>query len=67
MESYEKNSNIKINLRVGGYVIKIKEIIPQKSKDIIDQIDEIFAEYFDFTNKEREFIRNFDITFIMKN
>jgi len=67
MESYEKNSNIKINLRVGGYVIKIKEIIPQKSKDIIDQIDEIFAEYFDFTTKEREFIRNFDITFIMKN
>jgi hypothetical protein len=38
MESYDENSNIKINLRSGGYVIKIKEIIPKKSKAIIDKI-----------------------------
>jgi hypothetical protein len=36
-------------VRSGGYVIKIKEIIPSKSKGIIDQIDGIFADCFEFT------------------
>jgi len=63
MESFDENSNIKINLRSGGYVIKIKEIIPKKSKSIIDQIDEVFADYFGFNNKEKEFIRKFDVNF----
>lgn len=63
MESYEKNSNIKINERSGGYVIKIKEMIPSKSKDIIKKIDEIFAVHFNFTEKENNFIREFDQVF----
>ena len=63
MKSYEENSNIKINERSGGYVIKIKEIIPSSSKEIIDQIDDIFAEYFEFTDEEKDFIRKFDIEF----
>ena len=63
MESYDENSNIKINRRSGGYVIKIKEIIPKKSKDIIDQIDDAFADYFGFDDKEKEFIKKFDIEF----
>lgn len=63
MESYEKNSNIKINVRSGGYAIKIKEIIPLKSKSIIDKIDEVFADYFEFTEDEKGFIKEFDIEF----
>jgi len=63
MESYEENSNIKINLRSGEYVIKIKEIIPWKSKDIIDSIDDVFADYFEFTSEEKSFIKNFDLEF----
>jgi SAM-dependent methyltransferase len=63
MRSYDQNSNTKINERAGGYTIKIKEIIPSKSKDIIDQIDDIFAECFDFTEHEKEFIKKFDIGF----
>ena len=64
MESYENNSNVKLNLRSGGkYCIRIKEIIPKKSKAIIDQIDDIFADYFDFTSKEKEFIKTFDLKF----
>lgn len=64
MQSYEDNSNVKINLRSGGkYCIKIKEIIPKKSKAIIDEIDNVFADYFDFTNKEKEFIKTFDLKF----
>jgi hypothetical protein len=58
MKSYDENSNVKINLRSGGNVIKIKEIIPSKSKSIIDQIDDIFADYFGFKDEEREFIRD---------
>jgi type I restriction-modification system DNA methylase subunit len=63
MKSYDKNSNIKVNERMGGYVIKIKEIIPSKSKAIIDEIDNIFAEYYGFNQKEAEFITKFDIEF----
>jgi type I restriction-modification system DNA methylase subunit len=63
MKSYDANSNSKINERKGGYSVKIKEIIPSKSKNIIDQIDDIFAEYFGFTQKEKEFIQNFDLEF----
>jgi len=67
MNSYDKSSNVKINVRMGGYAIKIKEIIPSKSKAIIDEIDGIFAEQFGFTQKEREFIMKFDIEFRTEN
>jgi SAM-dependent methyltransferase len=63
MKSYDNNSNIKVNERMGGYVIKIKEIIPSKSKALIDEIDNMFAECFDLNQKEEEFIRKFDIEF----
>ena len=63
MKSYEENSNVKINLRAGGYVIRIKEIVPSKSKSIIDKIDGIFADYFELTEEEKQFIKNFDIEF----
>jgi hypothetical protein len=64
MQSYEKNSHIQPNARKGGeYCIIIKEIKPKYSKSIIDQIDDIFAEYFGFTEKEKEFIKTFDMKF----
>ena len=63
MENYDKTSNEKINLRSGGYVIRIKEIIPKKSKSIINQLDDIFANYFEFSDREAEFIKKFDIKF----
>jgi hypothetical protein len=63
MKEYDKNSNAKINLRAGGYVIKIKEIVPSKSKSIIDQIDDVFADHFGFDDEEKKFIKEFDIEF----
>lgn len=66
MESYEKNSNSKINFRSGGYAIKLKEIIPLKSKNIINQIDEVFADYFGFSEDEKKFIKQFDLEFRTK-
>lgn len=67
MKSYDSNSRVKVNERAGGYAIKIKEIIPSKSKAIIDEIDKIFAECFGFSQKEEEFIRKFDIEFRMES
>jgi len=67
MKNYEDSSNIKINERSGGYVIRIKEIIPSKSKSIIDKIDDVFADYFGFTKDEKMFIEEFDIEFRMES
>ena len=67
MERYDENSNIKINQRSEGYVIKIKEIIPSKSFRIIDQIDDVFADYFEFTEEQKDFIKKFDIEFRIKD
>lgn len=63
MTDYGKNSKEKINIRRGGYVLKYKEYKPSISKSIIDKIDSIFAEYFDFTEDELNYILNFDREF----
>ncbi len=63
MNDYEKNSNTKINVRNGGYAIKIKEIIPRLSYGIIKGIDAEISKIFSLTEEELEFIENFDIDF----
>ena len=65
MEEFEANSNKKVNQRRGGYEIIIKEIIPKKSKPTLDKIDDIFAEYYEFTNEETDYIKTFDLGFRM--
>lgn len=63
MESYNKKSNIKINERGKKYAIKIKEIIPSASKEIINQIDDVLLSYYGFGAAEKDFIKNFDLRF----
>jgi len=64
MESYEKNSNTRVNVRDDGkYCIRIKEICPKRSKVILDRIDDILAEHLGFNAEEKDFIKNFDIKF----
>jgi type I restriction-modification system DNA methylase subunit len=65
MISYDSNSNERINVRSGGYAIKITEIIPKHSKDIINQIDDIFAEHFGFSDQQISCIKDFDLNFRM--
>ncbi|HDQ05533.1 MAG TPA: SAM-dependent DNA methyltransferase [Candidatus Bathyarchaeota archaeon] len=65
MKSYDETSNEKINVRSDGNIIRIKEIIPKFSKKIIDQIDDVLAEYFGFSEEESNFIKDFDIDFRM--
>lgn len=63
MESYEQHSNLKINQRSGGYIIRIKEIIPSRSNEILEKIDDIFAAQFGFDKRETKFIKEFDQVF----
>jgi hypothetical protein len=65
MRNYDETSNEKINVRADGNIIRIREIIPKSSKKIIDRIDDVLAEYFAFSDKERKFIKEFDIKFRM--
>lgn len=68
MRDYEQNANIKVNVRKGGeYAIKIREIMPKKSYEIIKVIDENIAKIFDLSEDESEFIKSFDLQFRMGN
>ncbi|MFG1460977.1 MAG: DNA methyltransferase [Thermoplasmataceae archaeon] len=63
MEDYNRKSNVKINIRKGGYAIKIMEIIPKRSYKKIMEIDKLVAKVYSFTTDERDFIAKFDINF----
>jgi hypothetical protein len=65
MKSYDETSNEKINSRVDGNIIRIKEILPKFSRKLIDQIDDVLSEYFAFSGKEKDFIKDFDLDFRM--
>jgi len=67
MKSYDENSNVKVNRRSGGYAIRFKEMSPSKSKDIIDEIDDVFSDYYEFNDDEMKFIKEFDIKFRIKD
>ena len=65
MHSYEKNARERTNVRKGGYVIVYKEYVPKLSVDLIDQIDDVLADFLDFSSEERRFIKEFDRSFRM--
>jgi len=45
--------------------ITFQQFYPQKSKQIIDEIDEVLAEHYGFTEEELDFIINYDIKYRM--
>ena len=47
-----------------GHII-YEEFYPRKSKPIIDQIDTVLAQHYGFTEKELDFIINYDIKYRM--
>ncbi len=63
MHDYDKNSNVKINIRKGGYAIRIREIIPKLSYNIIREIDAEISRIFSLNKEELDFIENFDLEF----
>ena len=48
---------------MGGLTIQC--VIPRKSKPIIDEIDELLAKHYGFTEEELDFIINYDIKYRM--
>jgi len=44
---------------------EFQEFRPSRSKDIIDEIDELLAKHYGFTDEELDFIINYDIKYRM--
>jgi len=47
--------------------IEFQQFFPQKSKNIIDQIDCLLAEQYGINNEELDFIINYDVKYRMGN
>lgn len=62
----QKNSEIAVrnySARGRTYLMEKQYFYIKKSKDIIDEIDEILAQYYCFTPIEKDFILNYDIKY----
>jgi len=64
MKDLDKNS-IMQQARYQTGDVEFQQFFPQKSKEIIDDIDIALAEYYGFNQDEIEFILNYDIKFRM--
>ena len=63
MDDYKKHSKLKIAKYERTGRVTYQEFYPRESKRILDEIDDVLAEYYGFSNEEREYIKNFDIRF----
>ena len=59
-EEFARHSREKINRRKGGYVIKIREIIPKLSEKIISEISSKICKTVGLTDEQCIFISGFD-------
>jgi hypothetical protein len=65
MEDYKAKSKLKdTQYETTGNVV-YREFYPKLSKPIIDKIDDVVFDHYNFTEQEKEYIRNFDIKFRM--
>ena len=64
--SYQTHKVIK-KRNYSGAVVYYEEYYPSKSKSIIDEIDELLAKHYGFTEEELDFIINYDIKYRMGN
>ena len=62
--SLEKNAIIK-QVQTGHGIVFQKQYYVRKSKPIIDEIDKVLAQHYDFTEEELDFIINYDIKYRM--
>ena len=61
---WEKKGRKRCSYKTTGYV-EYDEYYPKLSKSIIDEIDKILAQYYNFTDEELDFIINYDIKYRM--
>lgn len=60
-----KGKSIWSERKFKGKVSRYKSFIPKLSKSIIDKIDYVLAEYFNFTEEELDFLINYDLKYRM--
>ena len=61
LKSYEENSILQKKKTRNDQIVIEKQLFPAKSKPIIDKIDRVLAQHYDFTPEELDFIINYDI------
>lgn len=65
MEDYKKKSQLKEKTSSITGDMVYQEFYPRLSKPIIDEIDQVLARHYGFTEEELEFIINYDIKYRM--
>ena len=65
MSDFEANSTMLMNDYGEHGVLRIQSFQPRLSKPVIDQIDEVLAKHYGFTDEELDFIINYDIKYRM--
>ena len=65
VKDLSKNSEIRERKQKATGLIKLQTFFVGKSKPIIDEIDELLAKHYGFTEEELDFIINYDIKYRM--
>ncbi|MDM8515593.1 Eco57I restriction-modification methylase domain-containing protein [Desulfobacterales bacterium HSG16] len=65
LDNLQENSYYKTAAYKKYGVLKMQTFQPRKSKPIIDQIDTVLAQHYNFTEEELDFIINYDIKYRM--
>lgn len=65
MADYKKHSRLKQTKYKRTGKVVYQEFYPKESKHILDEIDDVLAEHYGFSDKEREYVKNFDLRFRM--
>jgi hypothetical protein len=65
MDGYQNKSQLKEKTSKLTGAIVYQEFYPRLSKPIIDEIDQVLAQHYGFTDEELDFIINYDIKYRM--
>ena len=65
MEDLQRNSIMQVRVQKRTGRTETQSFKIQKSKHIIDEIDRVLAQHYDFTDEELDFIINYDIKYRM--
>ncbi len=65
MQDYQKHSKVLTADYKEYGILCIQSFQPRESKPIIDEIDKVLAEHYDFTDEELDFIINYGIKYRM--
>lgn len=65
MDDYKKHSRLKETKYQRTGKVTYQEFYPKESKAILDEIDDVLAEHYRFSDEESEYIKGFDFRFRM--